>query len=460
MSTLALRSPAVPQFAPAESAGRLLNRNFLLLSQAQLVSQFGNQAFTIAMMAWTIETTHSATMSGLMVLAGVIPIIVLGPLTGTLADRPGARLRIVATCDLASGALLLLLAAGFVAGPAAWRPAMLFGIALLVGVCNAFFEPAVNALVPDLVTRDRIEGANAFRQSSRQITILAAQGLGGILYAVVGPAILFLIDGVSFLFAGATESLIQPDRSAEASEGVASRVGRPFQGRQRGRACPEVYRGERPALQRCPHGLSGRVIEGFRYVAAQPGMIGFLITTSIFNALIMPVAILLPVYAAANLKADMRWYGFLLGAISAGAIAGGVLAGGRRLRESGSSRRVVLIGAFAGLAFALAILGQVRSRELALAIMFVTGALSGLINVLVLSIVQRQTAAEFRGRVLGLHTMMTRVLVPVGLVGGGALADLTGRNVPLVYGVCGALALVNVILLAARRTTRTFLASA
>jgi len=202
------------------------------------------------------------------------------------------------------------------------------------------------------------------------------------------------------------------------------------------------------------------VIEGFRYVAAQPGMIGFLITTSIFNALIMPVAILLPVYAAANLKADMRWYGFLLAAISAGAIAGGVLAGGRRLRESGSSRRVVLIGAFAGLAFALAILGQVRSRELALAIMFVTGALSGLINVLVLSIVQRQTAAEFRGRVLGLHTMMTRVLVPVGLVGGGALADLTGRNVPLVYGVCGALALVNVILLAARRTTRTFLASA
>jgi MFS transporter, DHA3 family, macrolide efflux protein len=155
---------------------RLFNRNFLLLCQAQLVSQFGNQAFMIAMMAWTIETTQSATMSGLMVMAGVLPIVVLGPLTGTFADSRRSKLAIVVACDLAAGVLVLLLAAGFVAGPSAWRPATLFTIALLVGVCNAFFDPAVNAFVPDLVRREQLEAANAFRQSSRQVTILTAQG--------------------------------------------------------------------------------------------------------------------------------------------------------------------------------------------------------------------------------------------------------------------------------------------
>jgi hypothetical protein len=55
--------------------------------------------------------------------------------------------------------------------------------------------------------------------------------------------------------------------------------------------------------------------------------------------------------------------------------------------------------------------------------------------------------------------MMIRVLVPIGMVGGGAIADLTGRNVPLVYAICGGtLALTSGILLAARPTTRAFLA--
>src|SRR5207249_2255664 len=84
-----------------------------------------------------------------------------------------------------------------------------FAAALVVGVSNAFFDPALNAFVPDLVPRDQIEAANAFRQSSRQVTVLVAQGLGGILYALVGPVVLFLADGLSFLFAGATESLIR-----------------------------------------------------------------------------------------------------------------------------------------------------------------------------------------------------------------------------------------------------------
>ena len=211
MSSLALRfHGALPETARLEPAPRLFNRNFVLLSQAQLVSQFGNQAFTIALTFWTAATTQSATMTGLMLMAAVLPMVVLGPLTGTLADRLGSRLRIIVTCDLLSGTIVLLLALGFVAGPVAWRPAVLFTAALLIGVCNAFFDPAVNALTPDLVPRDRIEAATAFRQSARQITALTAQGLGGMLFALVGPAGLFLLDGLSFLVAGATEMLVRP----------------------------------------------------------------------------------------------------------------------------------------------------------------------------------------------------------------------------------------------------------
>jgi DHA3 family macrolide efflux protein-like MFS transporter len=422
MTTLALQLD-VPA-ARAAPAPRLLNRNFVLLWQAQLVSQFGNQAFTIAMIFWTAETTRSATMTGLMLMAGVLPLVLLGPLTGTFVDRQRSRLRVVVACDLVSGVAVLLLAAGFLAGPAAWRPAMLFATAIVVGICNAFFDPAVNALAPQLVSRHQLEGANAFRQSSRQVTMLVAQGLGGILYVLVGPLLLFLLNGLSFLFAGITELLIE----APAGE-------------------------PRPARR-----LLGEAMDGFRYVAAQSGMIGFLVAVSIFNALLMPISVLLPVYATAHLHADARWYGFLLASIGAGAFAGCMIVGAIRTHLTGRRRRAAMIGGFAALAIALAALGQVESRWVALAVLFGTGVVSGMINVLVVSIIQRQTADEFRGRVVGLHAMMSRALVPIGTVAGGALADLTGRNVPLVYGCCGVLALATVTLLAARRT-RTFLAT-
>jgi MFS family permease len=309
---------------------------------------------------------------------------------------------------------------------------MLFTAALLIGVCNAFFDPAVNALTPDLVPADQIEAANALRQSSRQMTVLSAQGLGGILYSLFGPPALFLINGLSFLFAGASELLIKPKSS------FCNGAGAPP-----------------PA----PSTFLGQSAEGFRYVAAQPGMVAFLVTGAVFNALLMPISVLLPVYATQYLQVDVRWYGFLLAAIGAGAIAGCTALGAARSKLTGPNRRALLVTAYAGLGLALMVLGQVRSLWAAFAILFATGAMSGTVNVLVMSIIQRRTSGEFRGRVIGLQTMMTRVLVPIGLVGGGAIADYTGRNVPLVYAICGALAMASVIVLTTRQSARDFLAS-
>jgi DHA3 family macrolide efflux protein-like MFS transporter len=447
MTSLALSAPPI---AAADAAPRLFNRNFVLLWQAQLVSQFGNQAFTIALMFWTAEAMHSATMSGLMMMASVLPLIVLGPLTGTFVDGRRSRLRIIATCDLLSGAFATLLAVGFLTGPDAWRPTMLFSAALLIGVCNAFFDPAVNALTPDLVPADQIEAANALRQSSRQVTVLGAQGLAGILYALLGPAALFLLNGLSFIFAGLSELLIRP-----ASRSSASAAGGRY-----GETTPKLASilASEGGRVRKP-GFYANVADGFRYVAAERGMVGFLVTTSVFNALLMPVSVLLPVFATTVLGADVQTYGFLLAAIGAGAIAGCAAIGAAQSVLTGPGRRRLLITAFAGLGLALMLLGQVGSLPAALAILFVTGVLSGAINVLVMSIIQRRTSGEFRGRVIGLHTMMTRVLMPIGLVGGGAVADLTGRNVPLVYAICGGVAMATVLLFGSRPATRAFLAS-
>src|SRR6185295_16247029 len=101
-------------------------------------------------------------------------------------------------------------------------------------------------------------GANAFRQSARQATNLIAQGLGGMLYALVGPAALLLLDGVSFLFAGAMELLVQALR----------------------RKTEYAMSGASSAMRRPRSAIMNDAAEGVRYVAAQPGMIGFLIAAA------------------------------------------------------------------------------------------------------------------------------------------------------------------------------------
>jgi DHA3 family macrolide efflux protein-like MFS transporter len=421
---------AVSAEAPAESkdVASLLNRNFVLLSQGQLVSLFGNQAFVVGMTFWVSATTHSAATTGLIVLAGMVPLMLLAPFAGAFVDRH-SRLRVIVACDLGRGVIVSVLAIAYLAGPVSARTGEVFVAALLLGIFEAFFAPAMTACIPDLVPRHRFEAANGFQQVSSQIAILVGRGFGGALYQALGPVMLFVVDGFTFFFAGASTLFIRQPR------------------------------GQVPHLDaaKTPGSVLAETTAGIRYLLGRSGMFGFLLAASIFNALLMPVSVLLPVYTTDYLVADVRWYGFLLAAISAGSVGGGVAASTMRIKETW--RGPLVVGAFISLALLLVILGQLRERWVALALLFMTGLMAGLMNVLILSIIQRSTAAEFRGRVRGVHLTMAYLFAPVGLVGGGALADLTGRNVPLVFSVCGLLAMASVVTLFSRRATRRFLSS-
>ncbi|HEY0511729.1 MAG TPA: MFS transporter [Thermoanaerobaculia bacterium] len=427
-------SPAVAaETVPApEEPGRLLNRNFALLWAGQSVSQLGNQIFSLAVSFWVMEKTGSASLMGLLMMASTLPGVLLSPFGGTFADRH-SRIRILIACDLIGGTgLLALTAVAFLApGRVDLLMGLLFAVAVLLGVNSSFFMPAISACIPDLVPREKLAAANSLTQFSVQAAVFIGQAAGGVLYRLIGAPLLFLADGVSFLVSAASSAFIRlPERTRERVPGKTARE-----------SLQEFLRETR---------------EGFRYVWAAKGLRSFLISVSMINLLIMPVVVLLPFYVRLYLGKDAAWFGFLMAAISVGTVGGFVLAGALALR--GRARAVGILAALILLPAAFGTFGFLRSPAAALAGAVLAGAALGFINVQFATMAQSSTPPELRGRVMGLIGTMAGGLTPIGMALGGFAGDLTHKNVPLVYAVCGGLAIAVVLLTTSRRDSREYLA--
>jgi MFS family permease len=407
-----------------------MNRGFLLLWQGQAVSQLGNQAFTIAMLLWASTTTGSASLVGLLMVLSLLPGVVLAPFGGTFADRH-SRIRILIACDLAAGAGVLLLAAGFWAFPGREQLnlGLLLAAAVLLGVLRALFLPAVGAVIPDLVPAERLPAANSLNQVTVQVALLVGQAAGGVLYARLGAALLFLLDGVTFFYAALSEALIPRDEPRP----VAAEGG--------------------PPLSR----FLRETGEGLRFVWGAAGLRDFAIAASLVNLLSTPMITLFPFYVERYLQAGPEWYGFLVAGVSGGSLLGFALAG--TLRLAGTARAWGILGAMFLYPIFFGALAFTRAPLPALAAVVLGGITVGLINVYLMTMIQSATPAELRGRVMGLLVTLTAGLMPIGMALGGVIGDLTGKNVPAILTASAVLALLVTAGAAARRDCRRFLAT-
>ncbi len=415
--------------------GRLWNRDFTLLWQGQTISQFGNLAFSFAMMLWLKDATGSASLMGFMMVASLLPGILLGPFGGTFADRH-SRIKTALICDLLSGVSVLTLAfCMFDPRVKALEPnavkfviGLLFTVSVVTGILRAFFMPALSAAIPDLVPRDKIPAANSLNQFSVQGSTLLGQAIGGLLYQALGAPLLFLVDGVSYLYAGICAAFIRlPPREVK------------------------------PASEHPFRDFLKETADGFRYIWGQTGLRDFIGVASLVNFFGMPILVLLPFYVELYLKADDKWYGFLAAMIGAGSVAGFILAGTLNLSGKGRQQAIVIAMVLAPVFFG--VLGSVTNPYLALALVFLGGAALGVINVYLMSMLQMATPGEVRGRVMGVVMTLSGGLMPIGMALGGVVGDLTNKNVPLVFGVCGGAALLVTLVGVMRRELREFLAT-
>lgn len=174
----------------------LRHRPFALLWTGQSISRVGDNLHHIAITWFLVETTGSAAAISTLFIALFLPNIIFLLIGGVAVDR-FPRIHVMIASDLVRGALVGIIAAlAYARALEVWH---LYGMAIVFGFVDAFFQPAYVAAVPDLTPNDLLPSANSLTALSGRAISIVGPAIGALLVKVGGTSFAFAIDALSFV---------------------------------------------------------------------------------------------------------------------------------------------------------------------------------------------------------------------------------------------------------------------
>ncbi|MDP2361142.1 MAG: MFS transporter [bacterium] len=373
----------------------------------EVVSQAGDSLFQIALLWLMLELTGSSGLTGLVAMSGYLPILLFGLPAGALVDRLDRR-RVMLGANLARAALVLVLP---LLAAAAWLGPATLGLVTFAMACfSAHFNPARDAIVPELAAPSELRDANTLVQSGWQLALLAGPGLAGLLVPWTGERHLFSATGLAYLVSALFIWRLRTRRPAGATP-------------------PSPLAAE---LRRS----LAEVRSGLRLARSDRRLWAILLVTAADNLFIMGPAIVgTPLFVKQVLQDGSGDYAFLLTAYAAGMITGSLLLSrfGGRWRDS----RLLLWGiVLDGITF-LPLL-WVTSFAGAWWTLFVHSLMIPLIVIPRPTLIQRLVPRDFHGRVFSMISVAVTGLSAVSV----ALTGLVAEWVPIAT-IFGAIAVLG-----------------
>jgi MFS family permease len=364
---------------------------------------------SIALPWLVLELTGSAFLVGLVLAAQYLPMLVAGPLGGLVADRFPKRRVLQLTQGASMVPALFLFAVSWT--HTATYP-MLLAAALLWGVIQVVDLPTRQAFAVEMVGREDLVNAITLNSSIWNAAAVAGPSVAGLLIALVGLPVCFLLNGVSYVAVIAGLALMRnlpsllPDRDHE--------------------------------------GLLDRVVEGFRYVRRDPLVQGMLLVAGAFSLFATNRLTLVPLFADRVLHAGSVGFGFLMGAQGLGAMTGAMALALTRGPLHG--RRQFWLGC----AWVLCLLAFCLSPwlPLSLVLLYLAGLAQMWFMASANARIQRVTPDRLRGRVMAFYAHAIMGMGPIGAVQAGLLAAQLGSPASMAIGAGAAVvALLGVRLL-------------
>jgi predicted MFS family arabinose efflux permease len=373
-------------------------RNYRLWFVGQGISQCGTWMQTVAQGWLVLQLSGSALDLGIAVALPFLPVLLLGTWGGLVADRADKR-RVLIACQVAFLLQASFLAAIVIAGVTqVW---MVWVLALVMGLVLVVDTPTRLSFVSEMVDADNV--ANAVGLNSVLITLarIVGPGLAGVLIAVVGLSLTFVLNPV--LKVAVIVSLLRM---------------RPA----------DLHR--QPPVEREP----GQVAAGLRYAWRDPGLRIPLLLVAILGTFSYNFTVLLPLFAVDVLHQGGGTYGAMTAVMGAGALCGALIAATRRRPGNRLHLSAAVILGVSSVALAAS-----STLPVALVALLPLGAAGTLFTSVSVSVIQLRSALAMRGRVMALVSVVFYGSMPISGPLGGMLAARFGPAAALAFGGAAAL---------------------
>lgn len=390
----------------------LWNKDFTLIVIGQIISLFGNAILRFALPLYLLDRSGSSALFGAVLACSSIPMILLSPVGGILADRMNKR-NIMVTLDFMTtfSIIIFSLCLGNVN-----RIALIFSMMVLLYAIQGAYQPTVQASIPSLVNGEQLLSANAVINQVNSLSGILGPLIGGLLYGVWGLAPILLIAGIFFFTSAVVETFIHiPCTSVKSTSGILSIVKNDFS------ESIQFIRNEKPVIWKV------------------------IWIVGIFNLFLTSMLLVgMPVLITQMLKLSSQLYGYAQGSLMAGGIVGGVR--GKKINIQNS---YLLLFGTALTIFPIGIVFLLHASPIISYLTILVSAflfmmISTVFSIQMLAFIQGETPPHLIGKVISCVLMMSLCAQPIGTAMYGVLFDLFSTTAWIViFAVLGISVLIS-----------------
>lgn len=413
---------------------RLYHKNFNILVIGQIISLFGSSIQRFALSLYLLDLTGSAGIFASILAISMIPVVLIAPVAGILADR-GNKKRLMVILDVISGVLLI----GYVVlkGQGGNQTVIIAVLMLLLSTISTIYQPVVNTCIPILVNENHLVRANAIIQQVASLSNFLGPIIAGVLYGAFGITGVVVINMVSFLFSAGIELLLdipevdksQVDRSE--LEGVIEKE-----------SLTQIFKQD--------------MKESFHYLRFENKIIfRMLLFSGFYNLFLVPVfSVVAPYLIKITFGLSDEIYGMAEGCIALGMIFGGlIIAWKPSMFHIKRVHRLLYVTSVSMFIMAGSVMlferGNISAISgaifFALAGMLIMGIL-GVANVLSAAYLYAEVDASKLGKILAFGSAFATLCIPIGQIMFGGLVEMFESSLYWLLGIAGFFVLIVTLL--------------